>query len=238
MSKKESGKLSTEGISEQGSTGTNKMISIGNHEAYIREVSLSQHTEFAKKKNAYHVVLLLETDPPSGDFEGFFIDSKEESKGRYTGQIARVKTTNWPYADGENTRGVKFNRDMDIMKMIKTICGQLGKPEWFDAQNNKHDTIEQFVTAFNTEAPFKDIKLNFCIAGREYPKENGYMATDLFLPRYKDGIAIEALNVDKSKLLKFDASNKDHFEKYETAEVEGFAGDNATPNDVNKDFTL
>ena len=61
----------------------------------------------------------------------------------------------------------------------------------------------------------------------------------MFLPKFKDGVAIEAVGLEKSKLLKYDAST--HYEKLEAVEVAKFAGDDL-PSDEGgaapEEFTL
>ena len=47
--------------------------------------------------------------------------------------------------------------------------------------------------------------INMCIGGREWENKEGYVNNDLYLPRIsKDGIAMEALDKENSRLLKFD----------------------------------
>lgn len=218
------GGLSTKDIKGIGASGPSKTIQPGNGKYFIRQITLEQIGAHAKKVNGYHIVLHLETPPVGEDFEGFFIDPKDESKGRYKGQVARVKTTNWPYSDGRTKSGVVIKRDNEILKMIKTICTSVQQEAWFDEADGKYPTIEAFVEGLNSAAPFKDTLVNFCIAAREYPKENGHMALDLYLPKFKDGVAIEAVNVTKSKLMKYDPDQ--HYAAAEAAEVQNFAGDN------------
>lgn len=215
--------LSTKEVKTVGSAGPAKTIQPGNGEYFIRQISLEQIGAHAKKVNGYHLVLHLEGPDMGEDFEGFFIDPKDESKGRYKGQVARIKTSNWPYSDGKTKSGVVINRDKELLKILKTVCVAAGQEAWFDAADGKYPTIEAFVEGLNSEAPFKDVKVNFCLAGREYPKENGHMGLDVFLPKFKDGVAIEAVGIEKSKLLKYDPAI--HYEKAEAVEVTKFAGD-------------
>lgn len=221
--------LSTKDVKTVGSSGPSKTVQPGNRELYIRSVTLEQIGDYAKSKNAYHLILHVEGKPMGDDFEGFHIDPKDESKGRYTGQVGRVKTSDWPYSDGTTKQKVVISRDMEIMKMIKTLCVAIKKEDWFDAQDGKHATIEAFVEAFNNEAPFKDVLLNFCIAGREYPKKDtSFTGMDLQLPKFKDGkVAFELPGVEKSKLIQF---NPDvHIVKVEEEPVANFAGDGGEP---------
>ena len=47
--------------------------------------------------------------------------------------------------------------------------------------------------------------INMCIGGREWENKEGYINNDLYLPRIsKDGIAMEGLDKENSRLLKFD----------------------------------
>jgi len=233
------GGLSTKEVKEVGLAGTSKTVLPGNHELFIREISLEQIGAHSKKVNGYHVVLHLESKPIGPDFEGFFLDPKDESKGRYTGQVARVKTGNWPYSDGRTKTGVVIKRDQEILKILKTVCVSAGQLAWFEEADGKYQTIEAFVEALNEAAPFKDVLVNFCIAAREYAKDNGHVGLDLFLPKFKDGVAIEAVGLEKSKLLKYDAAT--HYEKLEAVEVAKFAGDDL-PSDEGtaapEEFTL
>lgn len=219
--------LSTEDVNVSAG-GLSKTIQPGNVKAAIRDVELSQRSELAKKKNGYYVVLHLETPKIEG-FEGFFIDVKNEEKGRWLGQVGRVKTHTWPYSDGETKTGQKINRDMDIMRMIKRICIALG-PEaekWFDVDaNNKYDTIEDFIKGFNESGLYKDRWMNWCIACREWRKDNGHIGQDLYLPKFsRDGVPFESIAVEEaeSKMLKFVEAT--HLEKVEGQPVAQFAGD-------------
>jgi hypothetical protein len=47
--------------------------------------------------------------------------------------------------------------------------------------------------------------INMCIGGREWENKEGYINNDLFLPRIsKDGVSMEAVDAENSRLLKFD----------------------------------
>ena len=69
------------------------------------------------------------------------------------------------------------------------------------------ETIESFMTECNNLfTGDKGSKyINMCIGGREWENKEGYINNDLFLPRISvNGIAMEALEKENSKLLKFD----------------------------------
>lgn len=216
--------LSTKDVKAIDSSGPSKTIVPGNHKLFIRDITLDQTGERSKKLNAYSVMLHLETEPMPEGFIGFFLDPKEEAKGTYKGQVGKVKTAEWPYADGTTKSGIPVSRDMDILKILKTICVAVDRLDWFEEADGKYKTIEKFVEAMVKAAPYKDVLVNFCIAGHEYLNEKtGYNNIGLSLPKFKDGVPIESLSVAKSKLLKYDESV--HFKKAETTVVSNFAGD-------------
>jgi hypothetical protein len=66
------------------------------------------------------------------------------------------------------------------------------------------ETIESFMTECDKLMGGSKL-INMCIGGREWENKEGYVNNDLFLPRIsKDGIAIEAIDKENSRLLKFD----------------------------------
>ena len=65
-------------------------------------------------------------------------------------------------------------------------------------------TIEEFMTECDKLMGASKL-INMCIGGREWENKEGYVNNDLYLPRIsKDGIAMEALDKENSRLLKFD----------------------------------
>jgi hypothetical protein len=73
-----------------------KTIAPGNHVLKINSVELE---DFRFIEGAKHLILHVETAPIEG-FEGFLLDKDDESKGRFEGQIGRVKASQYAYADG------------------------------------------------------------------------------------------------------------------------------------------
>jgi hypothetical protein len=182
-----------------------KVLEPGNHTVMLTSVKLEAVTY---KHGAYHLNLNVEGPDLGKDFEGFFLDIKNEPLGRYKGQVARVRANDFPYADGETKSGIKVYRDKEIMKVIKNLCSALGCSAWFDAQDGKHDTIEQFVEQFDKDKPFADKKLRICIAGREYQNKQGYINYDLYIGkggRGTYGYESEQVPENLSKMVKFNA---------------------------------
>lgn len=218
---------------ESSGGGMAKTISPGNHELKINSVRLD---EFKFIDGAYHLLLEMETKPID-DFEGFLIDREDESKGRYAGQIGRVKASQYAFADGETKSGIKIQRDRSILMFLKNLSNALGITDWFAEQDNQHETIEDFVKAFNDTAPYQDKYLHVCLAGKEYENRSGYIAYDCWLAKAENkkyGYSPTADNV-----LKYDESK--HLRKIENKPVSSFGNDDddlSIPLKTSSDFNL
>ena len=104
-----------------------------------------------EKDNAYFVNLSVETKPLE-NFEGFWIDKNDESKGRHEGQVGIVKSGRYFYRDGETKSGVQIHRDNEILKFIKNLCNEASCDGWFKKADDKYETIEEFIEGFNNES--------------------------------------------------------------------------------------
>ena len=181
-----------------------KNIEPGNVKARMFQIELDQ-PEFLKKDDSYFLVLHLETEKPSDDFVGFHTVFGDDTSPTFEGQTAKVKASRWSYRDSTTPTGVKIERDLEIMKFIKNLCEAFGCIDWWNKVDNKYETIEVFIAAFNKDKPFKDVFINWCIGGRQYTKQNGYKGWDLHLPKFsKAGIPFESLDSTKRRLLTFD----------------------------------
>lgn len=223
--------LSTEDLGTGGS-GLPKTISPGNKILKINNIELE---EFKFIKDAFHLVLHVETKPIEG-FEGFALDKDNPEKGHYAGQIGRIKASQYAYADGETKTGIKIQRDKSILIFLQNLCKTLGVNEWMQAQHNKHDTIQDFIDAFNMSAPIKDKFLEFCLAGKEYVGKTGYTNYDLYLPKSEKGkYAFGEPN--SGKVLTY--SEALHLKKAEVKEVKAFGDDDLSiPSKSSSDFSL
>ena len=224
------GKLSTKNINTD-VTGSSipKTVSVGNHELKINGVELEENTY---KPGAYNLVLHVETKPIE-DFEGWLINKDDPSMGTYKGQTGKVKATEWSFVDAETKSGIAINRDQEILKFIKRLCLALGTEKWLTKNDDKHETIEAYVKAFNTDQPFDNKFIHFCLGGKEYTNKGGYKAYDLFLPNFsKDGNPISATELG---VLKFDEAK--HVRKPKVTKVDGFGGSEIDLSD-NSDFKL
>jgi hypothetical protein len=206
--------ISTKKIPQGG--GIPKTIQPGNTNAKINNVALEV---YPYKTGALHVVLSLETPKPSEDYEGFYINKDKPALGRHEGQVGKVKAGEYAFSDGTTKGGVQISRDNEILKFLNQLCGALGIADWYREQDEKHDTIESLINAFNTDKPYEGIYLNWCIAGKEYKNKAGYTNYDLFLPKFssKDGVPYESEAPTTSKLLKYDPAL--HIKKKKPEEV-------------------
>lgn len=223
--------LSTTDLKE-GGNGLPKTISPGNYTLKVNSVHLDDFTFIAGAK---HIMFNVETEPIAG-FEGFMIDKDDESKGHYAGQIGRVKASQYAFADGKTKTGIEINRDRSIMIFLQNFCKALDINEWFLAQDNKHDTIEEFIEALNNEAPFKDKYFDACVAGKEYEGKSGYTNYDMWFPKStKEGYAFV---VKGGKVLAYNEA--EHLKKLVVKEVENFGDDDITaiPTRAASDFNL
>ena len=217
-----------------GGSGTAKTIAPGNHTLKINSIVLE---DFSFIDGAKHLILHVETLPIEG-FEGFLIDKDDESKGRHAGQIGRVKASQYAFADGETKSGIKIQRDRSILIFLQNLSKSLGVNEWFIAQNGKHETIEDFVKAFNDSADYKDIYLDFCVAGKEYMGKTGYTNYDMYLPKADRGVYSFG-EKGNTKILTYNEGL--HMKKLEIKEVNKFGDDEddlSIPSKTSSDFSL
>ena len=225
--------LSTTDLSTgSGGNGMPKTIAPGNHELKINSVRLD---EFRFIEGAYHLMLEMETKPIEG-FEGFMKDREDESKGKYEGQIGIVKASQYAFADGETKSGIKIQRDRSVLMFLKNLSTALGITDWFAEQDDAHETIEDFVKAFNETAPYQDKYLHTCLAGKEYENKSGYIAYDCWFAKAQN--RKYAYGSNSESILEYDESK--HLKKIENKPVESFGNDDdlTIPMKTNSDFNL
>jgi hypothetical protein len=225
--------ISTKNIPTGGGGGVPKVIQPGNVIAKILGVELEP---FKFKEGAEFLVLMLETEPIGGDFDGFAVDKDDPTGPKHKGQIARVKTNEYAYADSTTKTGINISKETEIVKILKNLCVALDCVSWLEEQDGKHATVKSLVEAFNIDQPFKDIYLNWCIAGKEYQGKTGYTNYDTFLPKFsKTGVPFEAVGVKASKLIAYNPT--EHIRKKKTENVSSFSGDTGS-DIVNSDFEI
>ena len=182
-----------------GSRRTKPVFDPGTHVVKINSITFDQTPYDA---DSYNIHLHVETEPVGGDFEGFFRDYNDQSQGRYEGQIGRVRISPFPFKDTTLPSGREISRDQEILKHMITLAETLDMRDGLDSI--EAETIESFMTECNNLMGNSKL-MNMCIGGREWENKEGYVNNDLFLPRIsKDGIAMEAVDKENSRLLKFD----------------------------------
>jgi hypothetical protein len=217
-----------------GGSGMAKTIAPGNHTLKINSIFLE---DFTFIEGAKHLILNVETEPIEG-FEGFMIDKDDESKGRHAGQIGRIKASQYAFADGETKSGIKIQRDRSVLIFLQNLCKTLGLNDWFTAQDGKHDTIEDFINAFNKTAKFQDIYIDFCVAGKEYVGKTGYTNYDMYLPK-ADRSTYAFGEEGSSKVITYNEAT--HLKRAEVKEVSKFGDDGddlSIPSKTSSDFSL
>lgn len=211
-------KLSTKNIKIDGENGMSKTLEPGTHFCKINNVSIEP---FKFKEGSYNIMLHLEGEDLGPNFQGFFINKDDESQGRYKGKVGVVKATEWAFADGETKSGIPVHRDSEMLKYLKQLCTSLDCIKWFNDQDEKHDTIESIYNAFSKDKPFNKEFFRFCIAGKEYTNRGGYKSFELFLPKYsKEGVPVEKVDIEVSKLIKFNTT--DHIRRKKEEKLDEF----------------
>ncbi len=226
--------LSTKDLmnSDSSSSSISKTIKPGNQKLKINSLRLEN---FKWIENAFHIILDVETEPIDG-FEGFWVDRNDESKGKFKGQIGRVKASQYAFADGETKSGIKINRDRSVMIFLKNLCTALDILDWFADQDNKHETIQDFLKAFADNAPYQDKYIETCIAGKEYENKSGYIAYDCWMAKAEN--KKYGFHSNKDTVIAYNESK--HLKKLENKPVESFGDDDdlTVPMNTSSDFNL
>ena len=234
-------KISTKNI-PSGGTSVPKVIQPGDRIVKVLSVGLEK---FPFKKNpedpdAFHIVLNVEGPDLGEDFDGWAIDKNDPSKGKYKGQTGKIKASYYAFCDGETKGGVKISRDREMLKFLQNLCKEMILMNWFDAQDEKHNTTESLFEQFNIDKPFADKWIKICVAGKEYPNKQGYTNYDLFLPKYTTKttvIELESVPDDKSRMVKY--NEKDHIVKKKVDVVDSFGDEKPViKKALSKDFDL
>jgi len=208
----------------------NKSLQPGNTVIKVTRIYLD---EFPFEENAYN--LILEAQGVDLDnFEGFNIDNNDESKGKHKCQVGRIKSNQWAYVNKQLNDEITIIRDDEIVKFLRAFCFCTDTTDWLDSVDDKYETIEELVAAFNDDYPFKDKWLNVCIGGREYQNKAGYTAYDLFFPKFtRNGVPFESINIEHSDSKVYTFDDKEHIKRKEVKEVDSFE-----PEKKNDDFEL
>ena len=218
--------LSTKDMSA-GSGKARPVISPGNQTIKINKITFDQ-TPY--DKDAYNVVLHVESEPVKGEFEGFLVDANDPSGPRYKGQVGRVRMSPYPYKDTTLPSGREIKLESEVMRAMIYLAEVLDKRD--DLDSIEAETIEEFMVSVNTMLS-GDTFINACIGSREWENKEGYINNDLYLPRMsKDGIPLEAVGADNSRLYKFNKSEHvREVQKKESPKTDSFEPANTAGSD-------
>ena len=148
--------LSTKNVS---SNRVSPVLSPGNCKIKINSLSF-EATPY--DKNSFNITLNVESEPITGDFQGFLIDAADANGPRYKGQVGKVRMTPYPFKDAVLDNGRKINKDQEILKSIAFLADVTGKRNEVDDINV--DTIDAFMDKCKTI--FKNTEyVNACIGG-------------------------------------------------------------------------
>jgi hypothetical protein len=213
--------ISTKDLAKEGTGGKNaKTISPGKWTVKINSVELVAPVY---DKNAYHLVYNVEGPDMGPEFEGFYIDGKNQTGPRYKGQIGRVKSGYYAFNNATLPNGTEIKRDQSILKAVYFCCVATNNTSWLEDVDGKFNTIEELVKAFSKVISGTWVKM--IVGGKEYTNKQGYTNYDLFLPKNnKDSYVMELSDAQPSKLMEFNAT--EHIIKQKTEKVESFGDDN------------
>ena len=133
--------LSTKNIKSD-SGNSRPVIDAGNHKLKINDITFSQ-TPF--DKDAYNIVLHVETEPVEGEFQGFLIDPAKPAGPRYEGQVGRVRFSQYAYQDKVLPSGISLKRDDMVLKSMVFLSETLGMRD--DLDMIEADDIFEFMKA-------------------------------------------------------------------------------------------
>lgn len=221
MAKVKSNKLSVKDLPDSTGGGVPKTLQPGNVLIKINSIELRKEPF---EGNPYNLILNCEGPDMGPEFEGFQINKDRPELGKAKGQVGRVRATEYAFSD--RTVGDKqISRDRDILKWVQSFCKALGISDWFLAQDEKHDTIQDFVNQLNMDKPFEDIWVNSCLAGKSYTNAQGFLNYDLFLPWFSaKAVPLELENAEPSKIIKFSEEMHIKSGKKKPAVVDEFSG--------------
>lgn len=209
--------LSTKNL-EESKRGPRPIIEAGNQKVKINTITFDQ-TPWSK--DAYNIVLHVESEPIGGDFEGFLIDKDNPSKGRYEGQVGRVRLSKYVFENGTTKSGREKNRDQDVLKAMNSLAVAMDLKS--DLDQVEAEDIFVFMDACDKIFSNSEY-VNMCIGGREWENKDGYINLDMFLVPYEKGkVPVERDGVENSRLIQFDESK--HIQKIKKRDVDGFESD-------------
>lgn len=181
-----------------------KTIVPGKYKLKINSIEL-EHKKFEASgtragDEGDYLYLNVETEPVEGEFEGFLIDPKDESKGRYKGQIGKVKYSRSLYKGD--------TRDDLISAAIMTLCRAAGlEKELKVLVGGKSATVESVIKAINARQLFKDKYVFMVVAGKEYYNKKNYINYELYLAYPKNNQLTLGSLKEEADMMEFDKAS-------------------------------
>jgi len=195
-----SGKLSTKGVPDSTGSGIPKTLQPGNTVIKVNSIELRKEPF---EGDPYNILLNCEGEPIGDGFEGFAIDKNRPELGHAKGQVGRVRATEYSFSNRVFDNKA-INRDQDMLKWLQSFCKAAGCYDWFIAQDQRHDTIADFIDQLNMDKPFEGVWMAACLAGKPYTNAQGFLNYDLYLPWFNaKAVPLEKVGSEPSKLLKF-----------------------------------
>ena len=203
-----------------GNGGTKPVIGTGNHKVKINSITFDQ-TPYDSE--AYNITLHVESEPVTGEFNGFLKDMNNPNGERYAGQVGRVRFSPYPFKDATLNNGNEISRDTEVLKAMVFLSEVVGKRAELDAI--EANTIEDFMIKA-AKICSQTGYVNACLGAREWENKEGYVNNDLFLPkRNRMGVPLEEVDAENSNLITFDKNDTNHFRpmvKKESAPANNF----------------
>ena len=197
--------LSTKDMSA-GTGGTKPVIGTGNQKVMINSITFDQ-TPY--DMDAYNITLHVESEPITGEFNGFLKDVNNPNGPKFEGQVGRVRFSPYPFKDATLANGNEISRDTEVLKAMVFLSEVVDKRDELDAI--QANTIEDFMMKAAKICSGTGY-INACLGAREWENKEGYVNNDLFLPKMnKEGVPLEAIDTDNSRLLTFNKDNNQHF---------------------------
>lgn len=223
--------LNTKDISA-GLGGVKPVIGTGNQKIMINSITFDQ-TPY--DVDAYNIILHVESEPITGEFNGFLKDVNNTNGAKYKGQVGRVRFSPYPFKDNILANGNEIKKDTEVLKAMVFLSEIVGKRN--ELNNIKTNTIEDFMIKAG-EVCSGTGYINACLGAREWENKEGYINNDLYLPkRNRMGVPLEALGVENSNLIIFDSNDKNHFRKIDKKELVSVSNFEPVPNS-GSDFDL
>lgn len=219
---------------KSGSGSISKIIEPGNRVIKVNRVYLDRAPW---SDDGYNLMFDCEGPELGPDFQGFYIDKTDESKGRHKGQVGRIRASRWLYENKTLNSDIEINRDFEITKFLKHFAAATGCTKWMDDAHEKYETIEEFVEKFNSDKPFKNVYINACVCGKQYESKDGYVNNDLFFPKFsRNGLPFESADIETGLSQVYSFNEKDHIIPLaKPKEVQSFTAGSA---DTENDFEL